>query len=241
MIATSPRAAAQRAGFPVERSDAVEHLGGYALMGQPFRSGHYLAFRHFLASSIGPEYRAVWLRTPDARWTIFADAEPDRSCMRYIGDAVHTSITTPIAIDWDGPFAATVRIPDTLEWRFELGGSPMTRLVTLMAAAMPDAAWRSESVLGAMGAALRPMLRAGSMRLRGSTPNGQSFQFRPERVWRVTRTTAVVSGVDIGGSGPLKVAERLADLRMPQRGLFTTDLSVRYPSATISPTESKET
>jgi hypothetical protein len=210
-------------------------MTGYALMGQPFRSGHYLAFRHFVASSIGPEYHAVWLRTPDARWTIFADTEPDRSCMRYIGSAVDVSDTAPIAIQWNGPFDATVRIPGKLEWRFELGESPMTRLVTLIATSMPDAAWRSEPMLGVMAPALRPMLRAGSMRLRGSTPNGQNFQFRPERVWRVTRTKAVVCGSDIGFAGPLKVAERLADLRMPQRGLFAADLSVRYPSATNQP------
>jgi hypothetical protein len=232
---TAPNAAADRARTRVGRPDAAEHMTGYALMGQPFRSGHYLAFRHFVASSIGPEYHAVWLRTPDARWTIFADTEPDRSCMRYIGSAVDVSVTAPIAIQWNGPFDATVRIPGKLEWRFELGESPMTRLVTLIATSMPDAAWRSEPMLGVMAPALRPMLRAGSMRLRGSTPNGQNFQFRPERVWRVTRTKAVVCGSDIGAAGPLKVAERLADLRMPQRGLFAADLSVRYPSATNQP------
>jgi hypothetical protein len=232
MTTALPRETADRARYCDADPDPAEHMSGYALMGQPFRSGHYLAFRHFFASSIGPEYRAVWLRTPDMRWTIFADTEPERSCMRYIGSAVETSVTTPIEIEWDDSFSATVRVPGRLEWRFELGKTPMTRLVTLIATAMPDAAWRSGPALGAMGGALRPMLRAGAMRLRGSTPNGQSFQFRPERVWRVTRTTAIVSGANIGAPGPLHVAERLADLRMPQRGLFTTDLTVRYPSAT---------
>lgn len=229
LIVTSPQGVAAT-GPHVTPPDAAERFAGYALMGQPFRSGHYLAFRHFTASSIGPAYRAVWLRTPDRRWTIFADAAPEQSCMRYIGSAAHASVTTRVLIDWDGPFAATVRIPDTLEWRFTLADTGMTRLVSGIAAAMPDRLWQSGMILAAMGRMMRPMLRAGSMRLTGRTPNAQTFQFRPERVWRVADTSAVLSGVDVGAPGPLAKPERLADLRMPQRGLFTADLSVRYPS-----------
>jgi hypothetical protein len=40
----------------------VERFAGYGVMGLPFRSGHYLALRHFPASSIGPGFRAVWHR-----------------------------------------------------------------------------------------------------------------------------------------------------------------------------------
>lgn len=41
-----------------------ERFAGYGVMGLPSRSGHYLALRHFPASSIGPGYRAVWHRDP---------------------------------------------------------------------------------------------------------------------------------------------------------------------------------
>lgn len=229
LIVNSPRVVAAAAPHATP-ADAAEHFAGYALLGQPFGSGYYLAFRHFTASSIGPEYRAVWLRTPTGRWTIFADAPPQQSCMRYIGSAVAESVTTSVQIEWNGPFEATIRIPGILEWRFTLADTGTTRLVSGMAAAMPDALWRSTVILATMGRMLRPMLRAGTMRLGGRTPNAQTFQFRPTRVWRVADASAIVSGVDVGAPGPLATPERLADLRMPQRGLFTADLSVRYPS-----------
>lgn len=65
MTRISPRAHAELA----ERNAALppggdERFIGYALMGMPFASGHYLAFRRFPASSVGPAYAAVWLFRP---------------------------------------------------------------------------------------------------------------------------------------------------------------------------------
>ena len=42
-----------------------ERFTGYGVMGMPFASGHYLALRDMVASSVGPAYRAIWHRDPD--------------------------------------------------------------------------------------------------------------------------------------------------------------------------------
>ncbi|WP_346232229.1 hypothetical protein [Parafrigoribacterium mesophilum] len=86
MVTPQPQdAAVAAASAALDPSDPAENFFGYAVMGVPFASGHYLAFRHFPASSIGPGYRAVWMREPDGDWTIFADAPPEVSCLRYFG------------------------------------------------------------------------------------------------------------------------------------------------------------
>lgn len=226
----TPREAAEPGGYVDLGDDDAEHLHGYAVLGQPFHDGHYLAFRHFPASSIGPGYHAVWLRNPEGRWTVFADAPPERSCARYIGAAVDETVTCSVGLVWTDPFAATITVPDRLEWEIELSESGATRMATRVAGIVPDRVWRSDGALGAMAAMLRPILRAGAIRLAGTTPNHQTFQFRPERVWGIARTRAVIDGLDVGSPGALAEPERLADVRMPQRGLFAADLRVRYPS-----------
>ncbi|WP_425861500.1 hypothetical protein [Arthrobacter sp. TWP1-1] len=210
--------------------DPAEHFSGYALMGLPFSSGHYLAFRRFTASSVGPGYHAVWLRTPEGRWTIYADVPPEVSCARYFGAGVSETRQVAVSAVWTGPWQLSVRVPDVVQWEIELSATWATRVATSMARHMPDAAWRSDRVLGAMGTMMGPMLRAGRMSLNGRVPNGQSFQVKPLRVWTVEDSQARIDGVDAGTHRPLRVQERLADFWLPQRGLFVSELSLRFPS-----------
>ncbi|MFI5085711.1 MAG: hypothetical protein ACHP7K_07260 [Actinomycetales bacterium] len=210
--------------------DPAEHFAGYAVMGQPFRSGYYLAFRHFRHSSIGPGYRAVWVRRPSGHWTIYADAAPELSCARYFGSAIDEAVTTDVSIDWDGPASATIRVPGAVEWHLDLGSSPSTSTLTAMAVRMPTALWRRDSVLRAMGIMAGTMLDAGRMSVCGLTPNRQSFQAQPRRLWAVRGTSATVDGSGTGRPGPLPRQDRLGGFWLPQRGLFTADLGVRYPS-----------
>lgn len=213
-----------------DEPDPAEHFSGYAVMGQPFRSGYYLAFRHFRRSSVGPGYRAVWVRTPSGGWTIYADAAPELSCARYFGSALDEAVITTVDIEWDGPASATIRVPDRVEWHLELGSSLPTGALTAMALRMPPALWRRNSVLRAMGAVAGTMLGAGRMSICGVAPNGQSFQAQPRRLWQVLQTTAVVDGRDAGRPGPLREQDRLGGFWLPQRGLFAADLGVRFPS-----------
>lgn len=236
MVQTRPRAAADAAGMAsLDPSDPAEKFFGYTVMGVPFASGHYLAFRHFPASSIGPGYRAVWMREPDGVWTIFADAPPEVSCMRYFGAAITHSVTGPVEPEWLGPSTLRVRVPGAVDWRIDIRGTPSTSVAGFSARLIPAPLWQNDSFLAAMGAVMSPLLRAGRLRLAGRVPNGQSFRMRPLLVWAVADSAATVLGQDAGRPHPLPRQEHLADMWLPQRGLFVANVFARYPSTASRP------
>ncbi|WP_411730781.1 hypothetical protein [Paeniglutamicibacter sp.] len=208
----------------------AERFSGYALMGMPFSSGHYLAYRRFPASSIGPGYHAAWLRRPDGRWTVYADAPPELSCARYFGAAFSEAVHAPVSGSFSGPFSLTVTVPGVLTWRLALESSLATAALTAMARKMPAAVWRSDRLLDAMGLLMGPALRAGKMGLAGLVPNGQSFRAHPQRVWMVASAEATIDGEDAGVPQALPAQEHLADFWLPQRGVFVADLGIDYPS-----------
>lgn len=210
--------------------DAAEHFAGYAVLGLPFTSGHYLAFRDFPVSSVGPGYRSVWHRTPGGEWSIYANTAPQFSCARYFGAAVHHTVETNVDIQWSGPFTAQITVPGVLDWHLKMGTSAATSMLTAMAVRMPETLWRNELVLRAMGAFAGPLLKAGRMKVSGVVPNGQTFQAQPRQLWLVTDSQATIRGVDAGQPGPLEVQDHLADFWLPQRGLFGAQVGVRFPS-----------
>lgn len=221
MTTTTPRQAvdAQIAEpFLVPGDD--ERFTGYGVMGMPFESGHYLALRHMVASSVGPAYRTLWHRDPAQGWTIHTTTDPDRSCPRYFGAATATNRVPSIDLTWRDDHTLEVALGDTLSWRIELGATPATRMMTVMGGTLPDAGWNSGAVLGAMGPMARTMLRTGRIRLRGVTPNGQRFRAAPLKIWRVVGSTASYRGEDLGRPAPLESQTRLGDFWLPQRGVF---------------------
>jgi hypothetical protein len=197
-----------------------ERFTGYGAMGVPYADGHYLALRDMLATSIGPAYRTLWHRTPAGRWTIFTNTAPDLSCPRYFGAATATEQVPAIDTAWLDDWTLQVSMGDRFSWRIVLGASPATRMMTSMAQAMPDTAWDSDAVLGAMGPMAGGFLGIGRTRLRGVTPNGQSFKAAPLQVWRVVGGQAWLDGVQLGELGPLPEQDALGDFWLPQRGLF---------------------
>ncbi|MET8797606.1 hypothetical protein ABZV91_14355 [Nocardia sp. NPDC004568] len=198
----------------------TERFAGYGVMGQPFASGHYLAFRHFAASSVGPGYESVWHRNPEREWVIYSSVAPEASCVRYYGAALVDARVTDISVTWTGPFALTVRVPGTLVWEIELGRSPATTAMTALGGALPAALWRNPTVLSVMSRVAGPALGAGRVRLRGTTPNGQWFRLEPRMLWTVERTVARIDGIDTGPAGPLPEQTALGDFQLPQRGMF---------------------
>ena len=100
----SPRTAAG-AEPALPAGAATERFAGYGVMGQPFVSGHYLAFRHFAASSVGPGYDSVWHRNPDREWVIYSSVAPESSCARYYGAALAQARVADISVTWTGDFA----------------------------------------------------------------------------------------------------------------------------------------
>lgn len=210
--------------------DAAEHFAGYAVFGLPFTSGHYLAFRDFPVSSVGPGYRSVWHRTPGGEWTLYANVAPEFSCARYFGAAFHHTVETDVDIRWNGPSTAAITVPGVLDWRLQLGTSAATSMLTAMAMRMPETLWRNDLVLHAMGAFAGRLLNAGRMKVSGVVPNGQTFQAQPRQLWLVTDSRATILGEDAGVPGALEVQDHLADFWLPQRGLFGARVGVRFPS-----------
>jgi len=197
-----------------------ERVAGFGVMGLPFRSGHYLAFRHFPASSFSPAYRSVWHRDPSGIWTFYATTPAELSCSRYFS----TATTVPaahcdIALTWAGPSSLAITIPGLLEWTVDITDTAVTRTMSRVGRSLPERAWASRALLEGMGRVAGPLLAGGQIRLAGSAPNGQRFRIAPRQMWAVSRSTAVLAGVDLGDVAPLAEQSRLADFRLPQRGV----------------------
>ena len=189
-------------------------------MGMPLASGHYLALRDFVATSVGPAYRAIWHRDPEGRWTIHTTQAPELTCPRYFG-SVAAAIQVPgIDVSWRDDHTFDVTLGDELSWRIELGATPATRMMTRMGGVLPEVGWNSNAVLAAMGPMARTMLRTGRIRLSGATPNGPRFKAVPLKIWRVVGTTASYRGENLGAPAPLDTQTHLGDFWLPQRGVF---------------------
>ncbi|MEO5609149.1 MAG: hypothetical protein ABIQ61_00880 [Ornithinibacter sp.] len=197
-----------------------ERFTGYGAMGVPYSSGHYLALRDMVASSVGPAYRAIWHRDDTGRWTIYTTAEPHLSCPRYFGSLTAVEQVPDIAVSWQDDWTVDVTMGERLSWRMGLGATAATRTLTSMGGALPETAWNSTLVLAAMGPMAGGMLGCGRIRLRGMTPDGPSFKAAPLHVWRVVSGHAEVDGTSLGELGPLAEQARLGDFYLPQRGLF---------------------
>jgi hypothetical protein len=212
-------------------SGSDERFSGYALMAQPFQSGHILALRRWPASSIGPAYTSIWHRSPQGAWTFYADAPADRSCARYFGCAAASVVETPIELSWPDERTLDIEIGGEvgLSWRLTLTATPVTRALNGMASAMPGPFWRQGWFLSVMGRMAGPMLGAGRIRLHGRVPNGQSFIANPRRIWLVSASSARLHGEDLGPIGPLAEPARLADFWLPQRGIFAVAQAYMEP------------
>ncbi len=220
----NPRtAAAEVARIPILPSGADETVTGFGVMGLPFASGHYLAFRDFPAASFLPGssgYRSVWHRNPAGAWTFYATTPAEQSCARYFSSATaNEAVVCPVDVTWTGDFSLAIYIPDVLHWTVELRHTAATRLLSRIGPRLPDGVWTRTGTLGAIGRAAGPLLRAGQVRLAGTMPNGQHFRIAPKRMWAVRASRAELFGRDLGPVAPLRDQARLGDFRPPQRGL----------------------
>lgn len=197
-----------------------ERVAGYGVMGQTFASGHVLGLRRWTASSVGEQFASIWHREPDGRWHFYESAQPQFACSRWFGHGVEESVVTPIEVTWDGPTQLHVTADGRVDWSVTLASSPMTRVMTAMGAGMPLAAWRSTSMLKAMGAVASATLGVGKVSMTGMTANGLPFDANPLRIWRVVDTTASINGADVGPPAPLAKQARLGDFWIPQQGIF---------------------
>lgn len=212
----------------------AESFAGYAVLGLPLSSGQYLAFRRFPVSSVGPGYHAVWHRSADGDWTVYADAPPEFSCARYFGAALTAARQTSVTATWKGPWQLTVTVPDIVHWELEFESTPVTAAASAMARRMPEGLWDSARFMRIMGKVMGPALHSGKMNLAGFVPNGQSYMARPLQLWGIGRSRATIDGIDAGTPEPLPVQDHLADFWLPQRGLLAAGLCIRFPSTGIT-------
>src|SRR5262249_16746302 len=154
---------------------AGDRFSGYAIVGLPFQSGHMLALRRFSGSSIGPGSVSVWQRDPSGRWTFYSTVAPDLSCARYFGGQVERNVVASIDIAWADSMRFRVVVGNVvgniIEWHVALGSSIATRLVNIVAGAIPEPAWQSPFVLRVMGGMAKATLGTGRMNFTGHTPN----------------------------------------------------------------------
>ena len=199
-----------------------ERFTGYGVLGVPFTSGNLLAMRRFPASSLGQGYTSVWHQNPQGRWTFYSGVAPQLACPRYFGRALDETLVREIEISWSSPrdFAISIQGDASLDWHLSLAETPATRLINVVGGVLPDALWRKEAVLKAMGKAAGLVLRAGRLGLTGQVPNHQRFIATPMPIWAIQSSTARIGNQDLGSVGPLPVQTRLGDFWIPQRGIF---------------------
>jgi hypothetical protein len=218
---TTPLAAATAVlDHPVLPDGDDERFVGFGVMGFPFASGHYLALRHFPATSFAPGYRSVWHRDPAGTWTFYATTPGQQSCARYFSAATpEDAVQCDIDVAWVSPWTVFVQIDGLLEWTVDIRATPMSRAVSAIGRALPERAWTSPTALNLIGSTAGALLRAGTVQLSGIAPNGQQFMIAPRQVW-LASGRAALRGVDLGLPGPLNRQAELADFRPPQRGIF---------------------
>lgn len=216
-----PKALAERAeSFRSDNRTDRERFNGYGVMGLPFASGHILGLRRFPASSIGPGYTSIWHRHPAGDWTFYSDAEATQSCNRFFGSAVADFRKTAISIEWTGGRFFSVLVPGEIEWEVAVNATPVTRLMNGLGSLMPEALWRNDRVLSAMGVVASILLGAGKLRLQGTVPNGQHFIANPRLIWTIPRSKASINGEDLGPLGPVSPQAWLGDFAIPNRGIL---------------------
>jgi hypothetical protein len=208
-----------------------ERFSGYGVLGVPFTSGNLLAMRRFPASSLGESYTSVWHRNPQGRWTIYTSVAPQLACPRFFGSAIDEALVREIEISWTSSqdFTLSIQEDPGLEWHLSLAQTPVTRLMDAVDSVLPDALWRKEAVLKAMGKAAGLMLRAGRLPMAGQVPNGQRFHLTPKHIWVIQSSTARMDNQDLGSVGALPVQTKLGDFWIPQRGIFVIGLAFFEP------------
>jgi hypothetical protein len=190
-------------------------------MSLPFRGGDFLAFRRFVASSVGPPYSAVWHRARDGSWTFYIDIEPGRSCPRYFSAQVDRVVVTEIRLTWTTASELAISLPAArVDVSLRLAASPATRLLNAALRLVPERAWESPRALRAMSGLAGPALGAGSVRLTGRTPNAHLFGLAPRQVWRIVAGAALVRGKELGPLGARARQPWLEDFVQPNAGVF---------------------
>jgi hypothetical protein len=200
----------------------ADRFAGYGVLGVYFSSGDVLALRRFPATSVGPGYVSVWHRDRTGTWVFYQDTLPHQGCTRYFSEGIDAAYVSPIRLVWAAAFSFTVIVSHGrgLEWRVDLAASRGARLLGAVTARLPRRLWQSRAALRGFGVVAGVALRAGRLRLEGSTPNTYRFLAHPVSLWRVSSSRAVIGGRATGEAIEPAEQVRLGDFWVPARGLF---------------------
>ncbi len=197
-----------------------ERFVGFGIIGLPFSNGHYLAMRHFPATTFAPPYLSVWHRDPSCNWTFYATTPGQQSCARYFGSATpNDAVQCGIGVSWVSPWSVLIEIPGLLHWTVDLQDTAATRFMSTIGGRLSESAWTDPTTLRRLSRVASRTLGVGDVRLTGRAPNGQCYTMAPKQLWVVADSRAVLRGHDLGSGGPLLRQARLGDFRMPQRGI----------------------
>lgn len=205
---------------PILPTGHDERFTGFGVMGLPFHSGHYLAYRDFPLTSFAPAYRSVWHRDPGGTWVFYATTSAEHSCSRYFSTATPApAVQCDITIRWADPWTLAIAVPGRLEWTVAMRSTRLTRCISMVGNRLSERSWDRPGLRSAIGATVGTLLRTGPIRLSGTASNGQDYRLAPRIMWQVADSRALVDGCDIGAPGPLDVPAALGDFRLPQRGI----------------------
>lgn len=200
---------------------AGDRFSGYGVLGVGFASGHILALRRVFASSIGPPFTTVWHRDPGGRWSVYVDAAPELTCVRYLGRAGRIVRDDRIDLGWQGPTSLAIRVPGAgIAWALHLAPAPGARVLAALRRRLPDSWCRHSAVQRTMVAVAGRLLRLDPRTLAGRTPGGHAFRLDAHQFWTVDASTAWCRGDHLGPPVSLPTSARVGDFSIPPWGVF---------------------
>jgi hypothetical protein len=197
-----------------------EYVNGWGVFALPFTSGDILALRVFPQTNFGP-YRAVWHRDRVGQWSIYVDGgRLDHACPRYFGPAcAHTGLAD-IEVTWIGQNSLQVQMPEpALEWTMTASTTPTLTVFNTISRRLPHASWRPRALVRGRERMAR-RLGMGDIQLSGAMPSGHTGHLRPEQMFFINESQAVLDGTDLGSPIRLPDSPVIGDFRLPSRGVL---------------------
>lgn len=197
-----------------------EHVRGYGVFGLPLTSGHTLALRVFPINDFAP-YMTVWHQDPEGTWSIFYDApRPDTACPRYYGDGARMCKSSHIRVEWRSQNELLVQVDaPMLEWSIQVRETPLLKVLNGVSARLPFWTWKHGMLLKPREWIAR-WLGMGEIALAGIMPSGHFGILMPQRMYFISRSRAVLDGIDLGEPAKVRSNPKIGQLPLPARGMF---------------------
>jgi hypothetical protein len=198
-----------------------EYGVGYGVLSLPFDSGHLLGLRAFPQNDFAP-FVSLWHRPPGAGWAIYVDGPSlDTACPRYWGPATERTALADIELEWTGPCELHVRMDEPrLEWRMQLGASPVLRALNAVESVLPLWTWRLAALRGVREWIARHYLGYGDIDLAFATASGHETVLLARENYRIEEATARLEGESLGAPTTLQEPPTIGGVALPRAPSF---------------------